>query len=305
MTNDLDKPWEVGNTDANLKLTWLQGEDKVVYSFSLKSEIKQHLGQIDYVVYENETAPVSLYLKVGTALKQAKMTDISVNGEVVKEGQYSALPGTYLLETKGFKLVAPETVTLNTTKSAVEVTLGEKLALPAGASEKLQASVEKESASCEKLTERGNSECFTRAAIASAGKLTSGDELAQYFEVAESKYRLDSAECQAEGKDTLLNATTMTRKVDCTYTVTFNRVFYDYTIKKVPTFRTEYYLYWCGWNICSGTRQIRSGERDEKVRGDELGRGTYTSKVTVSVAATGRLDDKNVFSVTNTRVETK
>lgn len=305
MTNDLGKPWEVGNTDANLKLTWTEGEDKVVYSFSLKSDIKQHLGQIDYVVYENEAAPVSLYLKVGAALKQAKMMDISVNGESVKEGQYSALPGTYLLETKGFKLVAPETLTVNTSKPTVEVTLGEKLALPAGASEKLKSAIEKESATCEKLTPKGNSDCFSRTTIAATGKLTSGDEVAQYFDVAESKYRLEGAECAAEGKDVLQTATLMTRTVECTYTVTFDRVFYDYTIRKVPTFRTEFYLYWCGWNICSGTRQVRSGQRDEKVRGEELGRGTYTSKVTVNVVATGRLDDKNVFSVTNTRAQAK
>jgi len=305
MTNDLDKPWEVGNTDVNLKLSWLDGDKKIVYRFGLDSEVKQHLDQIDYVVFENETAPVSLYLKVGSALKQAKMVDISVNGQVVKEGEYSTLPGTYLLETKGFKLVAPESVSVNTTKPSIEVTLGEKLSLPSGAAEKLQVAIEKESGTCETLTEGGNSACFSRAAIASAGKLSSGDQVAKYFEVAETNYRLDSAECAAEGKDTLLSASTMTRKVDCTYTVTFNRVFYDFTTRKVPTYRTDFYYYLCGWNICVGSRQVKTGERDEKVRGEELGRGSYTSKVIISVIATGKLDDKNVFSVSNTRSEAK
>lgn len=305
MTNDLGKAWEVGNTDANLKLTWLDGDKKIAYSFGLDSAVKQYFSQIDYVVFENATAPVSLYLKVGSALKQAKMIDISVNGQVVKEGEYSALPGTYLLETKGFKLVAPESVNLNTSKASIEVTLGEKLALPSGAAEKLQAAIEKESSTCETLTAGGNSDCFSRAVIASEGKLSSGNEVAKYFEVVESKYRLDSAECASEGKDTLLSATTMTRAVDCTYTVTFNRVFFDFTTRKVPTYRTDYYYYFCGWYICTGSRQIKTGERDEKVRGEELGRGTYSSKVTVSVVATGKLDDKNVFSVSNTRVEGK
>lgn len=303
-TNDLNKPWQVGNTDANVKLTWTEGDKKVVYSFSLASEVKQHLSQIDYVVFSNESAPVSLILKVGEALKIAKMTDISVNGEVVKQGQYSALPGSYVLETKGYKLVAAETVSVNTNNSSeMTYTLGEKLSLPAGAADTLKKAVEKESETCAKIDEKGKSECFSRATVIGAGKVVSGDEAANYFEATSSKFKLESAKCEDGGKDTLITATSMNRKTECTYTVSFEQVFYDYKIRKVPTYRTEYYYYLCGWFICTGSQQIKTGERDEKVRGDELGRVSYNSAVKVNVIVSGKLDENDKFQVTNSRTE--
>lgn len=303
-TNDLEKPWQVGNTDANVELTWTEGDKKVVYGFSLDSAVKQHLSQIDYVVFTNEAAPVRLILKIGDALKSAKMTDISVNGEVVKSGEYAALPGSYLLETKGYKLVAGETVSVNTNNaSEMSFTLGEKLALPAGAADTLKKAVEKESATCEALDEKGKSECFSRATVIGAGKLSSGDEVSSYFEAASSKFKLESSKCEDGGKDTLVSATAMNRQAECTYTITFEQVFYDFKIKKVPTYRTEFYYYLCGWFICTGSRQIKTGERDEKVRGDELGRATYTSAVKINVIVSAKLEENDEFKVTNARTK--
>lgn len=303
-TNDLKKPWQVGNTDANVKLTWTEGDKKIVYGFSLKSEVKQHLSQIDYVVFANETAPVSLVLKVGGALKSAKLTDISVNGENVKAGEYAALPGSYLLETKGYKLVAAESVEVNTNNAKeMSFTLGEKLALPDGASDVLKKAVEKEAATCSTLDDKGNSECFSRATIVGGGKVSGGEEVSSYFEAASTKLKLESTKCEDGGKDTLVTATSMTRSTECTYTATFEKIFYDFKIKKVPTYRTDYYYYFCGWFICTGSRQVKTGERDEKVRGEELGRAAYTSEVKINVIVSAKLEDNNEFKVTNARTE--
>jgi len=95
--------------------------------------------------------PVVLVIQKSSALAGQKTVDITVNGVKVETGQYLAIPGTYKVKSAGYKLVAETNEKVSTSGQTVTITVGEKLALPSGASANIDSTLANAANACMKL----------------------------------------------------------------------------------------------------------------------------------------------------------
>lgn len=308
VVNNQGKPWEVGNLDAKVTLSWGQGEAAVSFPFETSYKLNRMFGIFNHPAFSPNLKPISMEIKAGRFLPEEQLSTTKINGESLEIGSYSAIPGVYRITSDGYKLIAATDVTVVTGTASVTVSLGESLAIPAGGEASLEDALAKRKASCEKLSD-GKSRCFSQTDAIRSAAVSTGSVPDEYFSIDRSGFALSPIICSSDTVDTLTSASSMTRVVNCQATYKFTEKYHKTEIQKVQvpiysysdelecTSYDYYYDYcenyeWVTYKTRVGTETIR-----REVEGKVIAKVERSANVSISISLSAKLGENGKLTV--------
>lgn len=300
--NDLGQEWSLGEMGAAANVRWSEQAEAISWDVNVSSEIERRVGYIRLATHTVEAEPVLLRLIADTDLVNVPDAQIVVNGEAVKPGEYSAVPGTYEITRDGVLLLAPFTHSVTTSTPVEEVEIPNILTLPAGAENMLDTALDARSDSCGSIF---SPNCYDRDEIDRFEERISGSVPSNYYDLSRSGKQDAGIKCW-EPDDRLLSPSEMERTVKCEQSVTSQTVYYDSRTIAEPVYSRRCarysYSFWFGF-YCSRYETYQSGTNYRTVRGGELATVKYRSEVPFNVSVVGALNDEGQFEVAEATVQ--
>jgi hypothetical protein len=273
-------------------------------------------------VFAPQLKPVILSISKSSSLSSGTEIKVKVNGVSMNPGNYRAIPGTYFVESPGYKLVADTKLKITTDGDSASVVVGQQINYPAGAKETIASVVDQQARECLKVSGKGASSCFGVSQVRSAAEAVSGTVPDNSGDYDESAFAGKDSKCVAgTRKDSLVSATKINSTTSCANTVSFSRTYYA-TAKKtvsrcVPAHiafdgsvvqrnaanhRWENDLYWyedadVSYDSCHSRETVQVD-----TRGAKLATIGFSSKVSFNIQTSGVLDGSNNFKVSVTKV---
>ena len=291
------RDWAIGDLDALGTVSWKTSHGKAVWRVETDSKLKTHWKLVEHPQFKAFGTENLIRVTISQYATDEIKKTLKINGSEILSGIYNVLPGAYQVTMDGYRLLAPTDAWLVTSTDTVLYTAGTDVAVPIGAAEILLGGLETEKAKCEKFDATLSNECFPASSVNAGKKVKNGTVPSSFFASERISGTFISQKCKDQTRDRLISASEMNRLWECSATVEFKVRYFDYRIEKRNQYRKEYYYYYCGFNICIGSRTVLAGTKDVKVRGASLGDVTYTSDVTYNLNVRGKLDDNGKFSL--------
>ena len=291
--------WQVGNTEANANITWESGDSEIVASYPATAKMELLWNSIDHAIWSVNLKPAAVSLNLGKFLTGVDGITVKTNGAETVPGTYSALPGTYVFTSNGYKLIAPSEISVTVGSANENVSMGETVSLPDGAEADLNSALDAELEKCNVVSTAGVSPCFTASDVEKTSEVSSGTVPTNFFSKSTANFSAEPAKCDSDSVDRLLSAESLERSTNCEIKVNYEVTYYDGKTVQVP--RYEYQRYdACPYNYygyCWRTRRVQVGTTSQKVVGAVISRVTFMSIVGIELKVNGSLDSQNVFSV--------
>lgn len=301
--NDQKKAWSVGQLDALGVVSWQTPNGKVIWRIPTEAKVDTYAKLVEHPNYKLLPQPVVFRLSINSLMPDAYRGSLKVNGKAISEGTYAAAPGRYHVTMDGYKLIAPTDRWLVTDRYDFSFEAGNDTKLPAGADSKLQASLTAKLAACMKVSKYLESECFDVMDIWQNREIASGELPNDWFDSSTRSSSVKSQKCEAAYTDSIITASEMQRKWDCTQEFEFSETYYDYAYETRPRYEQQPYYYMCGWSVCVGYRTYYVGDETITVRGKALATVKYRSTMKFSVTVRGVLNDNNLFTAAKAAVK--
>jgi hypothetical protein len=292
------QPWEIGQLDALGKVSWKTESDPVVLNLGSIWEVTDHLRYIQHPNYTATADRLNLNISYGEFASDAGLSDIFVNGVSVQSGNYSAIPGSYLVKTPGFKLIAPTEKVFVTNGSEMVFTAEEKPLLSANAESVLDKEIDRLAQACGRFTSLDTTRCFSFEEIYKNRTPVGAAPVEDYFAIKTGEFKVGRTSCSGAAVDGLLSASTVERFEACSTDMTFEVTYFESKIQVSDVFVTQTFNACPGLSQpCNRTRQVKTGTKETEVIGDRIGRGTMASSVTFVVDTMGTLRDDGSFVI--------
>jgi hypothetical protein len=298
VTNSWDDPWKTGQLDAYGKVSWDTESGPVVLNLGTQVEISDHLRFIQHAQYTATVQRLKMNVAFGEFLSDAGLTDLSVNGVMVKVGSYDAIPGTYSVKAPGFKLVAPSETLFVTNGTEMSFEAKEEALVPAAAGAILNKEIDRLAQECGKFNTINSPRCFTLKEIYAGRKPVGTPPAEEYFAIETGNFKVVKTSCSGSGTDELLSASSVERSSACTTDMSFDVTYYESKIEVSDVFQTQVFNACPGLSVpCNRSRQVKVGTKETEVMGDRIGRGAMTSSVSFPVKAMGTLQENGSFNI--------
>jgi len=291
--------WQVGNTEANANITWETGDSEIVASYPATAKMELIWNSIDHALWTVNLKPAAVSLNLGKFLTGVDEITVKTNGAETGPGTYSALPGTYVFTSSGYKLIAPSEISVSIGSENQEVSLGETVSLPDGADAILNSALDAELEKCNAVSIAGVSPCFNATDVQKTGEVSGGTIPNKFFAKSTGNFISKAARCDADAVDTLMSADSVKRATKCVIDVSYEVTFYDSKTVQVPRYANEQYDA-CPTNLyhyCWRTRSVQVGTTSQEVQGAVIARVKFMSAVGLQLAVNGSLDNQNVFGL--------
>ncbi|NDC47897.1 MAG: hypothetical protein EBZ61_02235 [Micrococcales bacterium] len=336
VTNNLNEPWQPGNLDAKIEITFAKDDSSSIVSKIGTSSTLITSGLLNRVNYEAVPTAVKISFVTNPFLKENKKFAFKVNGTTIKAGTFFAIPGNYQVVAEGYKLIAPTNLSISTTKSRHEMKIGYEIKLPDGSQDVIAKATQSEADKCLKVSSSGNGDCITRKEITENAVIDEGKAPEKYFEFEDSNFVTKEIKCSnSDLKYTLLAADRASVTAKCSAEISQTRTFYDSQPKRVPKYETRsecvgrllsgdgdpvsYYGYnsWYGEDVyediygnlwlgsstyyddCYSTRDVRvqNGFETIQVRGKKISSVELSSSVSKSIKISVSLTSENKLKI--------
>ena len=291
--------WQVGNTEANANITWEIGDSELLASYPATAKMELIWNSIDHAIWTVNLKPAEVSIKLSKYLTGVDGITVKTNNVETVPGTYSAIPGTYVFTTNGYKLIAPSESTVTIGSANEDVSLGETVSLPDGAEPILNAALDAELEKCNAVSATGTSPCFAASEVEKNSEVSSGTIPKNFFSKSNGVFSAKAAKCDTNQVDRLLSAESLERSKNCEIVVNHDVTYYDGKTVQVPRYEIQTYDA-CPYNwyySCWRTRRVQVGTSSQEVVGAVISRVTFVSVVGFELKVTGSLDSQNVFSV--------
>jgi hypothetical protein len=292
--------WQVGNTEANANITWETGDSEIVASYPATAKMELIWNSIDHAKWTVNLKPAAVSISLGKYLTGVDGITVKTNNVETVPGTYSAIPGTYLFTSNGYKLIAPSKISVAIGSANENVSMGETVSLPDGADADLNAALDVELEKCNAVSAAGVSPCFTASDVEKNSEVSSGTVPKKFFSKSTTNFSAKAAKCDRDNTiDRLLTAESLERSMNCEIEVNYDVTYYDSKTVQVPRYEFQRYDA-CPYNLynyCWRTRRVQVGTTSQNVQGAMIARVTFMSAVGFELKVNGSLDSQNVFIV--------
>jgi hypothetical protein len=214
-------PWQVGQLDAALTLSWTSKNGVVVFPVATESSVNTFFSLMKHPTFTLQKTPLALSLSAAEFYPTESLGKTTINGEVVPAGAYRAFPGVYHVVAEGYKLIAATDEWRATAGSDLNISVGSKMALPANTDEAFGKAADTKAAPCVTVDVSGMSSCFSADAIVSGAVVKQGTKPTTFFDAVNSEFTGTGTKCSPQGTTWLLSADRVARTVSCTTSVEF------------------------------------------------------------------------------------
>lgn len=292
--------WKVGELDAIGNVAWKLSEKKSInLRLVADGEVKQYLNQIDHADYKVRKPYTTVNVAAGEFMTPTGKANLKINGEKVVAGNYNALPGSYVVTTDAYKLVAASKQTFVTKASENKFVATEKANMKPEYEAILDKEINRLAKECSKFTQINNAECFTLEDIYNNRDETGDKAPSKFFGFQTKGFKVSDVNCDFEFTDSLLSALHVERETFCSIDMTFTLDYFKSKAEVRKLSRQETYNSCPEFEdaVCARSRTISLGSETVEVRGDKIGSAVFSSTVPFYVSAIGYLDAKDKFSI--------
>ncbi|MEY4899321.1 MAG: hypothetical protein RL294_1132 [Actinomycetota bacterium] len=290
--------WQVGNTEADANITWTIGGSDLLASYPATAKMELLWNSIDHAIWTVNFKPTAVSINLSNYLTGVDGITVETNGVETVPGTYSAIPGTYVFTSTGYKLIAPSEISVSIGSTNESVSLGETVLLPDGADADLNAALDAELEKCKAVSVAGESPCFNAADVQRSGEVSRGSIPAKYYSKSTGNFRAKASGCDTNTVDVLLSAESVVRSTNCEIGVNYDVTYYDSKTVQVPRYENQRYDA-CPtnfYNYCWKTRRVQVGTTSQLAAGAVISRVTFMSIVGIELKVNGSMDSQNVFT---------
>jgi hypothetical protein len=213
--------WQVGNIDSAISLSWTSKNGTVVFPVATDAVIETYFSFLKHPTFSLQKTPFRLSLSAAEFYPAESLAKASINGAVVPAGAYRAFPGVYHVVAGGYKLIAATDEWIPTNGLELNISVGNKMALPTNSDDVFGKAADAKAAPCVTVDANGFSSCFGADLFVSAATIKQGEKPTTFFDAVNSEFTGTATKCSSKGTTWLLSADRVARTVSCSTTVEF------------------------------------------------------------------------------------
>jgi len=289
--------WALGETDAVATVKWSDSDGGPSWDLPMEGSLKRTWRYLRTLEYTPRPEPVVLKLSnEDVDGEDVTLPSIRVNGEIVDEGVYLSVPGTYGFSREGIGFLAAHSSVASSEAAELVVSIAAELKVPEGADSLIVQAIDEVQDSCGGL---GSSRCIEYDEISRYMQVQSGQVPANYYTSSESGYSRGDVRC-SEGANELEGVYGIVHVAECFQIVTAEDVYYDSREIAEPVYsvRCSWYSYswFWGW-YCADYESYQSGTNYRTVVGSPIATVRYEAQVPFRVHLKAALEEDGTFVV--------